>query len=157
MRRGGILLMRRAVADVAVQDDEGRAILGLVKDVERVLDPVDVVGIAHPQRVPPVTQEPGRDVLRKGDARVAFDRDVVVVVDPAEVIEREMTRQRRRLRRHALHHVAIAANRVDVVPEDLEVGAIVAVGEPRLGNGHAHAGGDALPQRPGGGLDPETR
>src|SRR5262249_59578935 len=29
--RGGGLLMRRAVADVAVQDDEGRATLGLVE------------------------------------------------------------------------------------------------------------------------------
>ncbi len=45
--RGGILLMRRAVADVAVQNDEGRAILGLVKDVQGVLDPVDIIGVAH--------------------------------------------------------------------------------------------------------------
>src|SRR5262249_56388378 len=45
------------------------------------------------------------------------------------------------------------ANGIDVVAEDLEVGAIVAVGEPRLGNGHAHAGGDALPERSGRGFD----
>jgi hypothetical protein len=90
------------------------------------------------------------------DARVAFDGDVVVVVDPAEVIEREMARQRRRFRSHALHHAAVAAHRVDVVAEDLEVGTIVAVGEPCLGNGHAYAGGDALPERPGRGLDPRN-
>src|SRR6516225_2626866 len=76
MRRGGILLMRRAVADVTVQNDEGRAALGVAKNVQRMLDPVDVIGVAHAQDVPPITQEPRRDILREGDARVAIDRDV---------------------------------------------------------------------------------
>src|SRR5262249_61144870 len=106
---------------------------------------------------PPVTQEPGGDVFREGDARVAIDRDVVVVVDPAEVIEGEMAGERCRFRTHALHHAAVAAHRIDVVAEDLEVGAIVAVGEPRVGTGHAHGGGDALPERPGRGLDSRTQ
>src|SRR5262249_47446817 len=90
---------------------------------------------------------------REGDARLAIDRDVVVVVDPAEVIEGEMAGERRCFRAHALHHAAVAANGIDVVAEDLEVGTIVAVGEPPLGDGHAHAGGDALPERSGRGLD----
>src|SRR6516164_6970999 len=64
-----------------------------------------------------------------------------------------MARQRCGFRTHALHHAAVAANGIDVVAEDLEVGAIVAVGEPRLGDGHAHAGGNALPERTGRGLD----
>src|SRR5262249_62395163 len=55
VRRGGILLMWRAVADVAIQNDEGRAALGLVKDVQGVLDPLDVIGVADAQNVPPVT------------------------------------------------------------------------------------------------------
>src|SRR5712691_11155183 len=125
--RGGILFMRRAVADVAVQNDEGRAPLGVAKDVQGVLDAVDVIGVAHAQNVPPVTQEPRRDVLGKGDARVAFDRDVVVVVDPAEVVQAEMARQRRRFRPDAFHHAAITANGINVVAEDLEAGPIVAV------------------------------
>ena len=61
--------------------------LVLLKDLQGVLDPVDVVGIADPQDIPAVTQEPGGDVLGEGDARAAFDRDVVVVVDPAEVVQ----------------------------------------------------------------------
>ena len=64
-----------------------------------------------------------------------------------------MARQRRRLRRHALHHAAVAANRINVVVEDVEAGPIVAVGEPFLGDGHAHAGGDTLAERSGRGLD----
>src|SRR6516225_11134548 len=64
-----------------------------------------------------------------------------------------MARQRRRFGSHALHHAAIAANRVDVVVEDLEVGAIVSVSEPRLGNRHADAVGDTLSKRSGRRLD----
>ena len=65
---GRVLLVRRAVADVAVEDDERGAALGLPEDLQGVLDAIDVVGVAHPQDVPPVTQEPGRDVLRERDA-----------------------------------------------------------------------------------------
>jgi hypothetical protein len=94
VRVGGVLLVRRAVADVAVQNDEGRPALGLPEDLQRVLDALDVVGVADPQHVPAVAQEAGRDVFGEGDARVAFDGDVVVVVDPAEVVEAEMAGQR---------------------------------------------------------------
>src|SRR5262244_1594197 len=68
-----------------------------------------------------------------------------------------MARQRRCFGSHALHHAAIAADHVDVVVEDLEVRAIVTVGEPRLGNGHADAGGDTLPKRSSRGLDPRNQ
>ena len=81
-----------------------------------------------------------------------FDRDVVVVVDPAEVVEAEVAGQRRRFRRDALHQAAVAAHGVDVVVEDLEARPVVAVGEPLLRDGHAHAGRHALPERAGGGL-----
>ena len=42
--------------------------LVLPEDLERVLDAVDVVGVADPQDVPAVAEEPGRDVLGEGDA-----------------------------------------------------------------------------------------
>ena len=123
------------------------------EDLQSVLDAIDVVGVADAQDVPAVTQEPGGDVLREGDARVAFDGDVVVVVDPAEVVQAQVAGQRRRLRRDALHQAAVAANGIDVVVEDVEARPVVAVGEPLLGDGHAHARGDPLPERTGGGLD----
>ena len=40
----------------------------LPEDLERVLDAIDVVGVADAQDVPAVAQEPGRDVLGEGDA-----------------------------------------------------------------------------------------
>src|SRR3974377_469731 len=146
-----------AVANVTIKKDEGRAICGLAKNRQRVLKPVDFVGVAHAENVPTVTEKSCRDVLRKGDARIAFDRDVIVVIDPAEVVQGEMARQRRCFGSHALHHAAIAANRVDVVAKDLEVGGVVTVGEPRLGYGHAHAGRNTLPKWSSCGLDPTNQ
>src|SRR6516165_11363578 len=64
-----------------------------------------------------------------------------------------MARQRRRFGSHALHHAAIAANRIDVVVEDLEVGTIVPIREPSLSNGHADAVGNTLSKRSSRGLD----
>ena len=64
-----------------------------------------------------------------------------------------MARQRRRLGRDSLHQAAVSANGIDVVVEDVEARPVVAVGEPLLGDGHAHAGRDALSERTGGGLD----
>src|SRR6266481_2966658 len=99
---GGVLLMWGTVADVAVQDEEGGAALRLAKHLQGMLDPINIVSVADPQNVPSVTQEPGRDVLGEGDSRVSFDGDVVVVVDPAEVVQAKVARQRRRLRSDAL-------------------------------------------------------
>jgi hypothetical protein len=65
-----------------------------------------------------------------------------------------MPRQGRRLARDPLHHVAIAAHRVDVVVEELEAGTVEVGRLPATGDRHPDAGGDPLAQRPGGGLDP---
>ena len=63
-----------------------------------------------------------------------------------------MAGERRRFRPDAFHQAAVAAHRVDVVVEDVEAGLVVARGEPSLRDRHADAGGDALPERAGGGL-----
>src|SRR5690349_664852 len=73
MSRGGIDLVRRAIAYVAVQNDQGRSTLGLAEDRKRVLDPREIVGIADPQHVPSICEEARRDILGESDARLAFD------------------------------------------------------------------------------------
>ncbi len=153
MGGGSILLVRRAVADMAIQNDKGRAALRLMEYPESVLDQIDIVGVADPQHVPPVTQEPRRNVLGEGDARAAFDRDVIVVVDPAQVVEAEVTGQRRSFRADALHHAAVAADGINVVVEHLEARPVVTAGEPFLRDRHADARGDALAERTGRGFD----
>jgi hypothetical protein len=151
---GGIDLVRGAIAYVAVQNDQARPVLGVPEDRERILDPLEIIGIADPQHVPSIAEEARRDILGKGDARVAFDRDVVVVVDPAQVVETEMAGQRGRLRANPFHQAAVAADRIDVIVEDVEARLVVAAGEPLPRDRHADARGDALTQRTGRRLDP---
>ena len=153
MGRGGVDLVRRAVADVAVENDQRRPALGLAKDRKRVLDPLEIVGIADAQHVPAVSLEARCDILGEGDAGLALDGDVVVVVDPAQVVELEMAGQRGRLRADAFHQAAVAADRVDVVVEQVEAGPVVAAGQPLARDRHADAGGDPLAQRTGRRLD----
>src|SRR5205823_6955287 len=94
-----------------------------------------------------------RDVLREREVGPPLDRDAVVVIDPAEVREPQVAGERGRLARHALHHAAVAAERVDVVVEERVVGAVVARRQPAPGDRHADAGRDALTERARRGLD----
>jgi len=103
MGLGRVVLVRRAIADVAVQDDDGGAALRLPEDLEGVLDAIHVVGVAHAQHIPSITQEPRGHVLGEREACASFDGDVIVVVDPAQVVEAQVARQRCRFRRDALH------------------------------------------------------
>src|SRR5215467_5779617 len=148
-----ILTMRRAISNMALYVYYGRLARRPSGIAEGVLDSIKVVGIAHTNHVPSVGQEPPRDVLGERDIRFAFDGDVVVVVDPAQVVELEVTCQRSGLRRDAFHHATVAAQRVDPVPEQLKSRLVVSRCEPFLGDGHPHARGYALPQGAGGRLD----
>ena len=55
----GVLFMWRTVADVAVQDEEGRAARRLAKHQQGLLDSINVVSVADAQNVPTVTQVSG--------------------------------------------------------------------------------------------------
>src|ERR1700674_3312811 len=56
-------------------------------------------------------------------------------------------------RGNSFHHVAVAANRPDVVIEQFESRTIEICRQPAFGDGHAHAVCDALTEWSGGGLD----
>src|ERR1039457_4797821 len=55
-----------------------------------------------------------------------------------------MARERRSLLRDAFHQVAVTADRIRVVIDDLVPGPVEARGEPRLGDRHADAIAEAL-------------
>src|SRR5207249_5671195 len=67
--RRRVVLVRGAVADVAVEDDERGAPLRLPEDAERVLDALEIVDVAHAEAVPAVGEKPRGDVLGEGEAR----------------------------------------------------------------------------------------
>ena len=149
----GAVLLGRAVADVAVDDDEGRPVVGVLERLERLGQGLGVVGVHDLDDVPVVGPEPGGGVLGEGDRGRAVDGDPVRVVDPAEVGELEVAGEAGGLGGDAFHHVAVAAEGVDVVVEEVEAGLVVVGPKPLAGRGHADAGGHALAERPGGGLD----
>ena len=117
MGRGRIDLVRRAIADVAVENDQRRPVFRLAEDRKRLLDALQIVGIADPQHIPMVSEEARGDIFGKRDAGLAVDGDVIVVVDPAQIIQGEMAGERRGLRADAFHQAAVAANGIDVIIE----------------------------------------
>ncbi len=143
----GVLLVGRAPGDVAVDDDEGRALLLVLEGLEGALQHLEVVGVPHARHVPAIGDEAGGDVLAERPLGVALDGDLVVVVDPAQVGELEVAGQGGGLARDALHHAAVAGHRVDVVVEHGEIGPVEVLGLPAAGDRHADAGGHAGAQR----------
>ena len=71
VRRARVLLVRRAVGDVAVDDDQRRAIGGALERPERALEHLEVVGVADAGDVPAVADEARRHVVAEGQLGVA--------------------------------------------------------------------------------------
>ena len=150
----GVLLVGRSPADVAVDDDQGGSIVGLLEHVQGPLQEVEVVRVTDPDHVPAVADESRRHVVGVGQFGVSLDGDVVVVVDPAEVGQLEVAGKGGRLAADPLHEAAIAADRIDVEVEELEVGTVEVLGHPAGGHRHPHRGRDPLTEGTGGGLHP---
>ena len=118
--------------------------------LEAAAQQIDVVGVVDPGDVPAVALKRSGDVVLVGEPGFTVDRDVVVVVDPAEVVELQVAGDRGGFVGDALHQAAVAGDRVDVEVEQL---GAVAGALPLRGDRHADRGGDALAERAGGRLD----
>ncbi len=148
-----VLAVRRAKTDVTVYDNQFGAILNAECMVVGVGERNQIVGIVDVLDIPTIGCEPGGHIFVVCEIGIALDGDVVVVVNPAQVRKSQMSGDRGGFRGNSLHHVAIAANRPDVVVEQLESRTIEICRQPAFGDGHAHAVRDALTERAGGGLD----
>ena len=84
-----------------------------------------------------------------GDRQGAVDGNVVVVMQHDHAGELEMARDGDGLLRDALHEIAVRGQHIGVMVHQIAKFGV----QHALGQGHAHGGGDALPQRAGGGLD----
>jgi hypothetical protein len=147
MRRAGVLFCRRAVGDVTVHDDERGTVVGFFERRKRARQHFLVVGITDPQDVPAIAEIARGDVFSEGQRGIAFNGDFVVVVNPTQVRELEMARQRRRFPRNALHHAPVAAQGIDIMVEHLKARAIEIAGLPAGRDRHPHAHGHSLAQR----------
>src|SRR5262249_17580869 len=67
MGSGRVNLVRRAVTDVAVENDESWSTFGLSEDCERILDALKIIRVANPEHVPSIGKKAGRDIFGKRD------------------------------------------------------------------------------------------
>src|SRR5580704_10314729 len=102
MRGAGIVFMRRPIADVALDNDESRHVVRACEYLNRLSDPLAVVGITDALDIPAIGQKARGDVVTEGEIRMPFDRHAIAVVYPAEIPEHQMARERRGFARDAL-------------------------------------------------------
>jgi hypothetical protein len=153
MRFPGILLVRGAIPDVAAHNNERGAIVRGKKFFVNLGQQCEVVCIPDMFNIPSIAGKPARHVFREGQVSRTFDRDAVFIVDPAEICEFEVPGERRCLGADSLHHIAVAAQGVNVVLKYAESRPIVSRCKPGLGNRHTNAHSNPLPQRAGRGFD----
>ena len=149
VRIGRAGFVRCAVGNHAFHGDERRAALMLDDFAIGRIERGQIVGVFHRQHMPTQAAETRGDVLAECQLCAAFDRDLIVVVNPAQVIELQMAGDRRRFVGHAFHQIAVAALHPHAVIEQREAGLVVPGGEPLLGDRHADTVAATLPQRPG--------
>ena len=149
MGRGGARLVRRAVADGrAARDQDGP--IGALRLGQRRLDRRRDRGRRPRATRQPIRLEPLERILGDGERGRAVDRDVVVVEQHDQAVEALMAGERAGLVADPLHEVAVARDHVGAVVDQIgaEAGAQMALRER-----HADRIGEALAERPGGGLD----
>ena len=81
----GILLVRRAVADMAANDDQRRPVQSLLELGQGRFERSGIVGVGDMMHCPAIGREPAAYVLAEGEVGRTLDRDVVGIVDPAQV------------------------------------------------------------------------
>ena len=142
-----------AVADDGADADErGLRRLGLGGE-DGVLDAREVVAVGDRQDLPVVGLEALGDVLGVAELGGAVEGDEVVVVEDDELAEAEGSGERGGLVRDAFHQVAVAAENVGVVVDDVVGVAVVDGGEVLLCRGDADGHGEALTEWAGGDFD----
>src|SRR5262249_38315711 len=121
-----------APGDITVNDNERRARGFLLRYPDGVIEDVEIVGVADTLNVPMVRHETRCHIVAESECRVAFDSDAIIVVDPDQLVQLEVAGQRGRFLRDAFHQIAVTANGVDSVVDDLVTGTIEVSGQPRL-------------------------
>ena len=148
----GVLLVRAAEPDVGPDRDQARPIIGSSL-LDRGRDRLDVVAVLDPDGVPAIRLEAGDDILRPGHRRRTVELDVVVVVEGHQLSQPEVTGEAGRLRGDALLEVAVRAEGVGPVVDDVVAVAVELGSETRFRDRHPDGVGEALAEGAGRRLD----
>ena len=148
---GGAGLVGRTLADGGVANDEGGLRGGLFGLAQGLLDVLEVVAVAG-ENAPAIALEAALGVIGHGDVGGALDGDAVGIVKENQLAQTQCAGHRAGLVRDALFQVAVAAGDPRAVVDERAAFGVEARGEHLLGQRHAHARGDTLPQGAGGRL-----
>ena len=154
----GVLFVRRAIGNVALELDQGGLVrLGLAT-LYRLLDGFNIRAVpVHHDHVPVVGFKALGHVFGERQAGVTINGDTVVVVHHHEIVQAQMSGQGCGFRRHALLKISVPADGIDVVVEHRKAIPVELAGQILLSNGHAHAIGEPLSQRSGRDFDTQVQ
>src|SRR5689334_15483115 len=145
--RAGILLVWRSPRDVALDDDQGRPVACVFKNLKSLVQHFKIVGIADTGYIPAQADEFRRYILAEGQIRVTLDCDFVAVINPAEVGELPVARERSSFSRDAFHHAPVTAERICVKVKHLKTRTVKSLCRPARSKSHTHTCSKALSQR----------
>ena len=134
MGGAGVMLVRRAVADVAVDDDQCRRIVSLAENLDRLGQSLVIVGVADVLHVPAIGKETRRDIVAESQIRVPFDRHAVAVVESNKDFRASGDQRAKPLRSMTPSIMSPSPHiDVDVVVEHREIRAVEMLGQPAPG------------------------
>ena len=149
----GAGLGRGAVPDDRLAADQRRAATRRHRLGRRGGNRLAVQAVDVGDDAPPVGFEARGGVVVEPAVDMAVDGDAVIVVEDDQLLQLHGPGEGAGLVRDALHQAAVAAEHDGAVIDDGVFAAVEGVGELLFRQGHADGGGDALPERAGGGLD----
>ena len=135
---GAGVLSLAAKTNVAINNNQSWSSLCLTSHTKRAHHRVHIIGVAYTQHIPSVSQVASAWIIAVRKIRLAFNGDVIVVVNPNQIIQLQMARDTASLAAHAFHHAAVTTNRVCAEIKNLKAWAIECCGQPLLCHRHAN-------------------
>ena len=150
--RGVLALLGRAMrADLGGDDDQRGAGI-LLGRLDRRAYGVDVLTVGNLLHMPAVGFVALGGIFAQRQLHLALDGDVVGVIEQDQLAQAQRRSQRGGFAGDPLHHAAVAHQRIGVVIDHWEAGAVKLGRQVLFRHRHADSVGNALTQRAGRGL-----
>ncbi len=154
VRFAGAALVRASVPDDGFYLDQRRTIQILLRLCDCRFDRGQIVSVLDAQVLPAVRLIALRHAFRERQGELSVQRNIIGIVQNDHFAQFKVGCQRRCLAGHAFHQVAVAANRVRVVVDDVEAFAVVDSRHMLFGHRHADSHRDPLSQWTRGRIHP---